>query len=118
MMRTKYIRIGRFGKHWMVRNLFVVLLFTGFMLSIACFRAEAEEISPDLPAKIQYIKNLTIFHCPYGYILVQDAIIPHLLTALVLPPIPSQILVITAAKRSLSFVFLFIYMYISPMINF
>ena len=54
MMRTKYIRIGRFGKHWMVRNLFVVLLFTGFMLSIACFRAEAEEISPDLPAEIQY----------------------------------------------------------------
>ena len=66
----------------------------------------------------QYIKNLTIFHCPYGYILVQDAIIPHLLTALLLPPIPSQILLNTAAKRSFSFVFLFIYMYISPMINF
>ena len=30
----------------------------------------------------QYIKNLSIFHCPHGHILVQDAIIPYLLTAL------------------------------------
>ena len=64
----------------------------------------------------EHIKNLTIFHCPHWYIPAQDAIIPCPLTALLLPPVPSQ----TAQCHSQTelFVFLFIFMYISPMINF